>query len=91
MEWTDRYQDRWLLGWMSVTRHWLDECDATIDVRATARLMRGFFVADPEELSLLPYVEQFAGEEKHVKHRPRTNYGDNLVNPGPLPAPAHGS
>lgn len=41
---------------------WLDECDATIDARATARLMRGFFVADPEELSLLPYVEQFAEE-----------------------------
>ena len=39
---------------------WLDEFDATPDVRATARLMRGFFVADPEQLSLLPYVEQFA-------------------------------
>ncbi len=40
---------------------WLDKFDATPNVRATARLMRGFFVADPEELSLLPYVEQFAG------------------------------
>ena len=30
------------------------------DVSATARMMRGFFVADPEELSLLAYVEQFA-------------------------------
>ena len=39
---------------------WLDEFDATPDVRATARLMRGFFVADPEQLSLLPYIEQFA-------------------------------
>lgn len=40
---------------------WLAESDATADVRAMARLMRGFFVAEPEELSLLPYVEQFAG------------------------------
>jgi monoamine oxidase len=39
---------------------WLDEIDAPMDVRATARLMRGFFVADSEELSLLAYVEQFA-------------------------------
>ena len=31
---------------------WLDKFNATPDVRATARLMRGFFVADPEELSL---------------------------------------
>src|SRR5690349_259889 len=39
---------------------WLDEADASKDVRATARAMRGFYVADPEELSLLVYVEQFA-------------------------------
>jgi monoamine oxidase len=39
---------------------WLDEVEATTDVRATANVMRGFFVADPEELSLLVYVEQFA-------------------------------
>jgi monoamine oxidase len=40
--------------------HWLDAIDASVDVRATARAMRGFYVADPEELSLLVYVEQFA-------------------------------
>jgi len=39
---------------------WLNKIDAPMDVRATARLMRSFFVADPEELSLLAYVEQFA-------------------------------
>jgi monoamine oxidase len=39
---------------------WLKQIDASPDIRITARLMRGFFVADPEELSLLPYVEQFA-------------------------------
>jgi monoamine oxidase len=40
--------------------HWLDATDVSVDVRATARAMRGFYVADPEELSLLVYVEQFA-------------------------------
>ena len=39
---------------------WLDQIAASPDIRVTACLMRGFFVADPEELSLLPYVEQFA-------------------------------
>jgi monoamine oxidase len=29
------------------------------ELRATATMMRGFFVADPDELSLLTYVEQF--------------------------------
>ena len=39
------------IGWirLSVTGYWV-----------TPRLMRGFFIADPDELSLLPYVEQFA-------------------------------
>jgi monoamine oxidase len=31
-----------------------------MDMRATATMMRNFFVADPQELSLLAYVEQFA-------------------------------
>ena len=48
----------------TIARHsiaeWLSKIDATADVRATATTMRGFFVADPEELSLLAYVEQFA-------------------------------
>ena len=39
---------------------WLDAANVTTDVRATATTMRGFFVADPEELSLLTYVEQIA-------------------------------
>ena len=39
---------------------WLDETGATAEVRATATTMRNFFVADPEDLSLLVYVEQFA-------------------------------
>ncbi|HWO40468.1 MAG TPA: NAD(P)/FAD-dependent oxidoreductase [Candidatus Eisenbacteria bacterium] len=43
----------------SVAR-WLDEIDADSDMRATALTMRNFYVADPEDLSLVVYVEQFA-------------------------------
>jgi monoamine oxidase len=42
---------------------WLEEVRADADVRATATAMRGFYVADPDELSLLVYVEQFAADE----------------------------
>jgi monoamine oxidase len=41
------------------------------DLRATATTMRGFFLADPDELSLLVYVEQFAAGEDPAK---RTMY-----------------
>lgn len=40
--------------------HWLDRNNASQDLRARLRGFRGFFLADPEELSLLPLVEQFA-------------------------------
>jgi monoamine oxidase len=39
---------------------WLDDIRAPPKVRAGVRGFRGFFLADPEELSLLPLVEQFA-------------------------------
>jgi monoamine oxidase len=39
---------------------WLDRIDAPAPFRAGMRAFRGFFLADPEELSLLPVVEQFA-------------------------------
>jgi monoamine oxidase len=44
---------------------------ATADLRAAATTMRGFFLADPDELSLLVYVEQFAGGDDPAK---RTMY-----------------
>jgi monoamine oxidase len=56
-EWDGPVADR--IANHSVTG-WLDEIDAPADVKVTAKLMRGFFVADPEELSLLTYVELFA-------------------------------
>jgi monoamine oxidase len=48
---------------------WLDRIHATRDLRETARGLRGFFLADPEDLSLLALVDQFAddgppGDEK---------------------------
>jgi monoamine oxidase len=41
-------------------KQWLDDTNATAEVRATAMTMRNFFLADPDDLSLLVYVEQFA-------------------------------
>jgi len=43
----------------SVAR-WLDENGADDELRATTLGLRGFFLADPEELSLLALVDQFA-------------------------------
>ncbi len=40
---------------------WLDAQHAPLSLRAGVRAFRGFFLADPEDLSLLPVVEQFAG------------------------------
>jgi monoamine oxidase len=39
---------------------WLERVNAPADMRAGMRGFRGFFLADPEDLSLLPLVEQFA-------------------------------
>jgi monoamine oxidase len=39
---------------------WLDEVDADDDLRTTAIGLRGFFLADPQELSLLALVDQFS-------------------------------
>ncbi|MBI2833407.1 MAG: FAD-dependent oxidoreductase [Acidobacteria bacterium] len=39
---------------------WLDEIDASADLRSTVLALRGLFLADPAQLSLLPLVELFA-------------------------------
>ena len=39
---------------------WLDDAHASEELRATANGLRGFFLADPEELSLLELIDQFA-------------------------------
>jgi monoamine oxidase len=41
---------------------WLDEAHADADLRATTAGLRGFFLADPDELSLLALVDQFASD-----------------------------
>jgi monoamine oxidase len=42
---------------------WLDAAAADEELRATATGLRGFFLADPEELSLLALVDQFAATD----------------------------
>ena len=41
---------------------WLDEIDADPGMRAMIRGLRGFFLADPEDLSLLVLIEQLASD-----------------------------
>jgi monoamine oxidase len=42
---------------------WLDEIHADEELRGITKGLRGFFLADPEELSLLAMVDQFASDE----------------------------
>ena len=42
---------------------WLDDIKADDELRATATGLRGFFLADPEELSLIALVDQFASSD----------------------------
>src|SRR5437867_13119425 len=42
---------------------WLDDIQADRDLRSMATAMRGFFVADPEELALIAFVDQFAADD----------------------------
>ncbi len=43
--------------------NWLDSQHADEELRATAIGLRGFFLADPEELSLIALVDQFASND----------------------------
>lgn len=42
---------------------WLDDIHADEELRATATGLRGFFLADPEEISVLELLDQFASDE----------------------------
>ena len=42
---------------------WLDEVHADEELRATTTGLRGFFLADPDELSLIALVDQFANSD----------------------------
>jgi monoamine oxidase len=41
---------------------WLERIEAPLEMKAAMRGFRGFFLADPEDLSLLVLVEQFASD-----------------------------
>lgn len=45
---------------------WLNEVKADAELRETAAGLRGFFLADPEELSLLALVDQFSSSDSPV-------------------------
>ncbi|MEQ1870184.1 MAG: NAD(P)/FAD-dependent oxidoreductase [Vicinamibacterales bacterium] len=47
---------------------WLDDCGADQDLRETARGLRGFFLADPEQLSMLALVDQFSTDLVSERH-----------------------
>jgi monoamine oxidase len=42
---------------------WLDQIKADAELRATATGLRGFFLADPDELSLIALVDQFSSSD----------------------------
>jgi monoamine oxidase len=45
---------------------WLDDTNAEEELRATTVGLRGFFLADPDELSLIALVDQFSAEDGAV-------------------------
>ena len=72
--WTRRYrlvEQRWDspittdISRRSVAQ-WLDDIHADQELRTTAAGLRGFFLADPEELSLVALVDQFASNDTPV-------------------------
>lgn len=48
---------------------WLNDIQAGDELRQTAGSLRGFFLADPEELSLLALVDQFAADDSPGRER----------------------
>lgn len=58
---------------------WLDSIGAEPALRAILRGLRGFFLADPEELSLLPLVEQLAAESAVPKRFYRIEGGNDRL------------
>jgi monoamine oxidase len=42
---------------------WLDSINADGELRSTATGLRGFFLADPDELSLIALIDQFAADD----------------------------
>jgi monoamine oxidase len=59
---------------------WLDEVRADDELRTTVRGLRGFFLADPEDLSLLALVDQFAASDQPApQHMYRIEGGNDRL------------
>ena len=58
---------------------WLDEIDADGNMRAMVRGLRGFFLADPEDLSLLVLIEQLASETPGAEPEGRIEGGNDRL------------
>jgi monoamine oxidase len=65
---------------------WLDAIGADAELRGTVVGLRGFFLADPEELSLLALVDQFASDTGPGGRMYRIEGGNGLL-PERLAAP----
>jgi monoamine oxidase len=85
--WIDAYrqtEQRWesavvrSLAQRSVAQ-WLDEIDADGNMRAMVRGLRGFFLADPEDLSLLVLIEQLASEAPGAEPEGRIEGGNDRL------------
>ncbi|MGE3151241.1 MAG: flavin monoamine oxidase family protein [Nitrospiraceae bacterium] len=61
---------------------WLDQVRAGGQIRAALRGMRGFFLADPEELSLLALVDQLASESEGQSRFYRIEGGNDRLATG---------
>lgn len=58
---------------------WLDEVRADGETRAVVRSLRGFFLADPEDLSLLALVDQLASDVPGQERMYRIEGGNDLL------------
>ena len=58
---------------------WMDEISADDELRATTLGLRGFFLADPDDLSLLALVDQFASEEPAIGRVYRVLGGNDRI------------
>ncbi len=58
---------------------WLDDIGADRRLRARLKGLRGFFLADPEQLSLLALVDQLATESSAVDHFYRITGGNDRL------------
>lgn len=58
---------------------WLDEIKADAGMRSTVRGLRGFFLADPEELSLLVLIDQLASDAPGRESMSRIEGGNDRL------------